>query len=125
MEESIKNMLQDEVAADIERLSDLEPDSDDYRKATENICKLHKLIMDEKRLELDSEAEVYDDRRKDNSQKKDEMIQYIKLGLEAAGIVLPLIFYAVWMNKGFRFEENGTYTSTTFKGLFNRFRPTK
>lgn len=27
--------------------------------------------------------------------------------------------------KGFKFEETGTYTSTTFRGLFNRFRPTK
>ena len=35
------------------------------------------------------------------------------------------MFYAAWMKRGFKFEENGTYTSTTFRGLFNRFKPTK
>jgi hypothetical protein len=47
------------------------------------------------------------------------------LGIEIIGIGLPLIFYASWMRRGFKFEETGTYTSTTFKGLFNRFKPTK
>ena len=51
--------------------------------------------------------------------------RYFKLGIAAAEIVLPLIFYATWMRKGFKFEETGTFTSTTFRGLFNRFRPTK
>ena len=37
----------------------------------------------------------------------------------------PLMFYGIWMKKGFKFEETGTYTSTTFRGLFNRFRPTR
>ena len=55
-------------------------------------------------------------------QKKD---RYFRLGLETAGLVLPLIFYGIWMRKGFKFEETGTFTSTTFRGLFNRFRPTK
>ena len=125
MEKTIKMMLQDEVATAIESLENLSPDSEEYKATTENICKLHKLIMDEGRLELDGESNFYDERRKDNSQKDDKKFQYIKFGLEAAGIVLPLMFYAVWMNKGFKFEESGAYTSTTFKGLFNRFRPTK
>ena len=51
--------------------------------------------------------------------------RYFKLGIAAAEIVLPLVFYATWMRKGFKFEETGTFTSTTFRGLFNRFRPTK
>lgn len=40
-------------------------------------------------------------------------------------LMIPLMFYGIWMKKGFKFEETGTYTSTTFRGLFNRFRPTK
>ena len=50
--------------------------------------------------------------------------RYVRYGIDVAGIVLPLMFYATWMKKGFKFEETGTYTSTTFRGLFNRFRPT-
>jgi len=51
--------------------------------------------------------------------------RYFKLGIAAAELLIPLMFYGIWMRKGFKFEETGTYTSTTFRGLFNRFRPTK
>ena len=51
--------------------------------------------------------------------------RYVKIGIAAAELVLPLTFYAFWMRKGFKFEEKGTYTSTTFRGLFSRFKPTK
>lgn len=51
--------------------------------------------------------------------------RYFRVGMAAAELLLPLMFYAVWMRRGFRFEENGTYTSQTFRGLFSRFKPTK
>jgi len=45
---------------------------------------------------------------------------------------LPINYYTlsadqfnVEIEKGFKFEETGTYTSQTFKNLINRFRPTK
>jgi len=40
-------------------------------------------------------------------------------------LILPMTFYAVWMKRGFDFERTGTYTSTTFRGLFNNFKPVK
>lgn len=67
-------------------------------------------------------AELEQKDRQLNEQVRD---RYFRIGIEAAGIVLPLAFYAIWMKKGFKFEETGTFTSTTFRGLFNRFRPTK
>ena len=51
--------------------------------------------------------------------------RYFKAGIAVAELLIPLMFYGIWMRKGFKFEETGTYTSTTFRGLFNRFRPTK
>ena len=51
--------------------------------------------------------------------------RYFKAGIAVAELLIPLICYGIWMNKGFRFEETGTITSSTFKGLINRFRPTK
>ena len=56
----------------------------------------------------------------------DEKLSWkIRIGIDAASLILPLIFYAYWMRVGLKFEETGTFTSTTFRGLFNRFRPTK
>ena len=97
--------------------------------ATENLATLYKLRVDETKTALDFE-EKSENRKNDDEFKKNQLAEqvkdrYFKLGIAAAELVLPLMFYAVWMRRGFKFEENGTYTSTTFRGLFNCFRPTK
>ena len=64
----------------------------------------------------------------DVKNKMDSELRYdrlIKIGSEIAKVAVPIIFYNVWMNKGFRFEETGTYTSNTFKNLFSKFKPTE
>lgn len=59
-------------------------------------------------------------------QAKDLMIdRCVRVGVAMGELVLPLVFYGIWMNRGFKFEESGSFTSTTFKNLLNRFRPTK
>ena len=86
-----------------------------------------------KRDQLDEQIKEHEDetdfREREEQLKRDQMEdealgRYIRLGAELASIVLPLMFYANWMTKGFKFEETGTFTSTTFKSLFNRFKPT-
>lgn len=124
MEESIKNMLKDEVGRALDKLGTLDPDSDEYKKVAENVCQLHKLIMAESEEEIKFEANFYEQKRKDEAQTKDRFVQYLRIGVEAAGVVLPLAFYAVWLRKGFRFEETGTITSSVFKNLISRFRTT-
>lgn len=72
------------------------------------------------------ERELAEQTRENQTKESSATIdRYIRLGIEAAQLVLPLMFYATWMKKGLAFEETGTFTSTTFRGLFNRFRPTK
>ena len=57
---------------------------------------------------------------------KRKMLQtFVKGGIEVFGVVAPIMFYSAWMKRGLRFEETGTYTSQTFKGLFGKFKPTK
>ncbi len=129
MEEEIKSLLEEEIDAQIRDLSSLQPGSKEKSTAIEDLAKLYKLKIEETKAKWEIN-EKYDDRDSDVQLKKDQLAEqvrdrYFRLGVEAAGIVLPLIFYAVWMKRGFKFEENGTYTSTTFRGLFNRFRPTK
>ena len=57
--------------------------------------------------------------------RENKVDRYVKVGMAAAELVLPLAFYGIWMGKGFEFEKTGSFTSTTFKNLLNRFRPTK
>ena len=129
MDEEIRKLLEEEIKAEIRDLSTLEPGSKEKSTAIEDLAKLYKLRIEETKNEWDFN-EKYESRDSDIQFKKDQLEEqvedrYFRFGVEAAGIILPLIFYAIWMKRGFKFEETGTYTSTTFRGLFNRFKPTK
>lgn len=129
MGEEIKTMLEEEIRNEIENLSSLPIEGEGYTKAVDNLAKLYKL-----KLEEDKTSMEYLDKTQNRESDKgfkiaqlEEAIKdrYVRIGIAAAELVLPLIFYAVWMKRGFKFEEKGTYTSTTFRGLFSRFKPTK
>lgn len=129
MNEEIRDLLGEEIKTEIRNLSTLEAGSKEKSTAIEDLAKLYRLRIEETRNEWDFN-EKYESRDSDIQFKKDQLEEqvkdrYLRLGVEAASIILPLIFYAAWMERGFRFEETGTYTSTTFRGLFNRFKPTK
>ena len=106
-----KKMLDAEIASLIECLDDLEPNTEEYSKITDNLNILYKLKIEQEKNETDSK-----------DQKKFRIIGY---ALEGVGIVLPLVFYGKWMKKGLKFEETGTFTSTTFKDLIRFFKPKK
>lgn len=152
--EQLKDLLSEEIKTQIQDLSKLDPGSAEKSKAVDDLATLYKLKIDETKMELDfdekqarrkmdKENRLKDDAIKEQQLKdensvheRDELIRkeqlaeqvkdrYIRLGIAVAEIILPLIFYSKWMKKGFKFEETGTFTSTTFRGLFNRFKPTK
>ena len=118
MDYNLKETLEEEIRCEIEELSTLEAGSEEKSKAIDGLTKLYKLKLDES----DAAMRRRDERVRLSEQTKD---RYIRVGIAAAELVLPLLFYASWMRKGFKFEETNTFTSTTFRGLFNRFRPTK
>jgi len=129
MDEEIRKLLEEEIKTEIRNLSTLEPGSKEKSTAIEDLAKLYRLRIEETRNEWDFN-EKYESRDSDMQFKKNQLEEqvkdrYFRLGVEVASIILPLIFYGIWMRKGFKFEETGTFTSTTFRGLFNRFRPTK
>lgn len=152
--EQLKDLLSEEIKTQIQDLSELSPGSLEKSKAIDDLATLYKLKIEETKMELDfdekqarremdKENRLKDDALKEQQLKdensvheRDELIRkeqmteqvkdrYIRLCIAAAEIILPLIFYSKWMKKGFKFEETGTFTSTTFRGLFNRFKPTK
>lgn len=129
MGEKIKTMLEEEIKTEIENLSSLSAESEEYTKAVDNLVKLYKLKIEEDKTSMEY-LDKSQNRESDKGFKVAQMEEnikdrYVRIGIAAAELVLPLMFYAVWMKRGFKFEEKGTYTSTTFRGLFNRFKPTK
>ena len=109
--DEIIDLLGEEIKEEIQNLSTLEPGSKEKSMAIEDLTKLYRLGIEE----LNKKDQL-------NEQVKD---RYFRVGIAAAELLIPLMCYGIWMNKGFKFEETGTFTSSTFKGLINRFRPTK
>ena len=125
MNSKIREMLEEEIEDEFLELSELQAGTKEQTEAIANLATLYKLKIDDDKVQLEVEEKLNNEQLKLEDRVERNKDRYIRLGMEAASIVLPLVFYAVWMKRGFKFEENGTYTSTTFRGLFNRFRPTK
>ena len=136
MADEIKDLLNEEIKNQISDLAELEAGSEEKSIAIDDLTKLYKLRIEETKNELDDEEKevrrLMEDRQFDDETlvKEKQLNEQVKerwfrLGIAAAELVLPLIFYGAWMSKGFKFEETGAFTSTTFRGLINRFRPTK
>ena len=140
--DNITKLLEEEIEEQINNLSGI---SDPKQKsmAVENITKLYKLRieqakneaelaekqarreMETRQVELDAAVKERSENLEEcrlSEQVTDRYFRAVIAGLE---IGLPLLFYGIWMRRGFRFEEKGTYTSKTFMNLCNRFKPTK
>lgn len=129
MNEEIRDLLEEEIKSQIENLSTIESGSQEQTTAVDCLAKLYKL-----KLEEDKSATEYMEKIESretetalkNAQLKESVKdRYFRLGIAAAELVLPLAFYGIWMRQGLKFEETGTFTSQTFRGLFGRFKPTK
>lgn len=140
--DNITKLLEEEIEEQINNLSSI-PDPKQKSMAVEDLTKLYKLRieqakneaelaekqarreMETRQIKLDSEAKE----RSENLEefRLSEMVRdrYFRTGIAVLEIVLPLMFYGVWMRRGFKFEKDGTYTSKTFMNLFNRFKPTR
>ena len=130
----IKKLLDDAIETEINNLNSAS-NKDEKSEVIKNLAALHKLRIEE--IKTETEIEEKSERRAMDKAAHDEdatlkafqldentLDRYAKIGIAAAELVLPLMFYGVWMRRGLRFEETGTFTSQTFKNLFNRFKPT-
>ena len=131
----IKKLLDDAIETEINNLNSAS-DADEKSEVIKNLAALHKLRIEEIKTETEieerSERRIMDKENHENDANLKEvqlhentLDRYVKVGIAAAELVLPLMFYGVWMSRGLRFEETGTFTSQTFKNLFNRFKPTR
>ena len=132
METKTKEMLNKTIRGDVDKLPFLELGSEKHAVAVEDIVKLCKVILadDEqtndavdKKIRRDIEQSTQ--RHNVIQSIKDNKDRYIRYGIEAAGIILPLMFYGKWMRDGFEFEREGIITSSVFRELIKRFKPTR
>ena len=125
MNKEIIELMESEIITLIKELSMHHPGTKEYDDITKAIDALYATLNKEKSLMLEEVKMEKDLELQQNVNKDNKLLTAVKYGIDIAGIVLPLAFYGVWMNRGLEFEKEGSFTSATFKGLFGKFKPTK
>ena len=125
MNKEIIELMEREIITLIKELSMHQPGTEEFDDITKAIDALYATLNKEKSLMLEEVKIENDLELQQNVNKDNKLLTAVKYGIDIAGIILPLAFYGVWMNRGLEFEKEGSFTSATFKGLLGKFKPTK
>jgi len=136
---TLEEGLDKELKKKLEELNKNEIGTEAYTKAADAFCKLHQRKIEETKTglevnkmaltiaqaELDAEKAKLEMAATKDGARQAKKDRWIKIGLGVLEIGVPAALYAVFMNKGFKFEETGTYTSATLKNMFGRLKANK
>lgn len=117
-EKNVDQMLIDEIKSEFDALSSLKIGSEERSYAIRDLTDLYEVRL--KAIEADRDFKEKNEKM--SAEKKERIFRIVISVIE---IGAPMIFYSIWMRRGFQFEKDGAFTSTTFKELFKRFKPTK
>ena len=138
MDENISNLIDEELVRELEKLKSLKPESEEYKKTLDAVKRLHEMKLDSVKIELEDSVKreklAYDNGRADEeirlkeaeemrlqeSQQREKKEFWIKTALDTGLVALNLLFFGFQFRKGYRFEEQGTYTSSTFREVRQR-----
>ncbi len=116
----------EEIKAEIEANEKRERRAmDSEQRKAELALKEHELALKERELDSKDADRAREEAFQERQILDQKIERYVRTGVDVAKLVLPIVFYGIWLKKGFKFEETGVYSSTTFKNLFNHFKPTQ
>ncbi len=122
MENELQTMLEEELEAQIKNLSRLGSGTKEKASAVEDVTKLYKLKLEEKKDLSETLDHAKEDELKREQLKREIIFRNVRLGTEVLIFIAELGFAWHWARKGFEFEKDGTFTSGTMKSLFSRFK---
>lgn len=147
MNEDIITMLDEQIKAELGGLSGLAVGSKEHTEAIEGLAKLYRLRIDDSKAAMEYNKEIDDDdfRKKqmeqeekfhneqaerDEQSRKEQLAEqkkdrYIRIGIAAAELMVPLVFFAKIYQMGYDLEKDGTFTVQTLKNLIRFVKPTK
>jgi hypothetical protein len=147
MNEEIITMLDEQMKAGLGDLANLTVGSKEYTEAIESLAKLYRLRIDDSKAAMEYNKEIDDDNfrreqmeqeqkqhqeqaEREEQSRKEQLAEqrkdrYIRVGIAAAELVVPLVFFAKIYQMGYDLEKDGTFTIQTLKNLIRFIKPTK
>lgn len=127
----LKEKLNKELERELGELEGLELGSDQMQKAAATIEMMHKLRMNEVNSDRDLEVKKAELEVKEKElaletkkAKDAKVIAFVGTGVTLGTFAIKLVNDNLWMAKGFKFEETGTFCSKVFgeiwRGFFHR-----
>lgn len=147
MNEDIITMLDEQIKAELGGLSGLAVGSKEHTEAIEGLAKLYRLRIDNSKAAMEYNKEIDDENfrrdqmeqektqhqeqvEREEQSRKEQLAEqkkdrYIKIGIAAAELMVPLVFFAKIYQMGYDLEKDGTFTVQTLKNLIRFVKPTK
>jgi uncharacterized membrane protein YcjF (UPF0283 family) len=125
----IEALLENRIQHDFEQLKNMEVDSESYKATVDELVKLLDRNIEIKKVNNDIQDKT-ESRKVETELKREEMEtnkkdQWIKNGLTAAGIVLPLTVTIWGVFKTFEFEKEGVVTTIMGRSFINKLMAKK
>lgn len=142
--ETVEEALEVSIWDLIEHLDTLDPDSEEYKSVANTVINMYdswirgakvgqegvKATMEHEdreaqrkhELEMKKIEERMTELKLKQQQKQHTTEVAISAGVGLLGTIISLIAYGKMFNRGLKFEETGTFTSTTFRNLFGKFK---
>lgn len=124
----LKEKLNKELERELGELEGLELGSDQMQKAAATIEMMHKLRMNEVNSEKDFEVKKAELEAKEKElaletkkAKDAKVIAFVGSGITLGTFAVKLVNDNLWMAKGFKFEETGTFCSKVFGEIWRGF----
>lgn len=125
----IETLLHKEIVRELNELGGLDIGSDAYRAAVDGSSKLLDRAIELEKISIDSQEKAenreVEEKLKQTQMKEDRIDRWIKNGLSAAGIVLPIMLTVWGTKKSFEFEKEGTITTIMGRGFIQKMLPKK
>lgn len=124
----LKEKLNKELERELGELEGLELGSDQMQKAATTIEMMHKLRMNEVNSDRDLEVKKAELEAKEKElaletkkAKDAKVIAFVGTGVTLGTFAIKLVNDNLWMAKGFKFEETGTFCSKVFGEIWRGF----
>lgn len=124
----LKEKLNKELERELGELEGLELGSDQMQKAAATIEMMHKLRMNEVNSDRDLEVKKAELETKEKElaletkkAKDAKVIAFVGTGVTLGTFAIKLVNDNLWMAKGFKFEETGTFCSKVFGEIWRGF----
>ncbi len=125
----IEALLENRIQHDFEQLKNMEVDSESYKATVDELVKLLDRNIEIKKVNNDIQDKT-ESRKVETELKREELEtnkkdQWIKNGLTAASIGLPLLVTIWGVYKTFEFEKEGVVTTIMGRSFINKLMPKK